>query len=132
MTRFVISIVVLFVVSMLLGFAIHPILLGADYASLPGLMRDPVDAQQHFGYMIAAHVLIAIGFTWIYVRGKENKPWLGQGIRYGLAIAVVSTMPMYLIYHAVSPFPLDLVVKQIVYDTAGVVAMGMVVAAINR
>jgi hypothetical protein len=39
---------------------------------------------------------------------------------------------MYLIYHAVSPFPLDLVVKQIVYDTIGVVVMGIVVAAINR
>jgi len=117
---------------MLLGFAIHATLLGADYAALPSLMRPAAEAEQYMGYMIAAHVLIAIGFTWIYVRGKENRPWLGQGIRFGLAVAVVSTIPMYLIYHAVSPFPLDLVVKQIVYDTIGVVVMGIVVAAINR
>ena len=132
MTRFIISVVVLFVIAMLLGFAIHATLLGADYAALPSLMRPAAEAEQYMGYMIAAHVLIAIGFTWIYVRGKEDRPWLGQGIRFGLAIAVVSTMPMYLIYHAVSPFPLDLVVKQIIYDTIGVVVMGIVVAAINR
>lgn len=132
MKRFIISVIVLFVVAMLLGFLIHAVLLGPDYAALPGLMREPADAHQHFGYMIAAHILIAIGFTWIYVRGREDKPWLGQGIRFGLAIAVVSTIPIYLIYHAVSPFPLGLAVKQIVYDTVGAVAMGIVVAAINR
>lgn len=130
--KFVISVVVIFVFSMLLGFVIHAILLGPDYAALPGLMRPEAEAQQYMGYMIAAHVLIAVGFTWIYLRGKEDRPWLGQGIRFGLAIAVVSTIPIYLIYHAVSPFPLDLVLKQIVYDTVGMVAMGLVVAAINR
>jgi len=132
MKKFIISVVVLFVVSMLLGFTIHAVLLGADYAALPGLMRPEAEAGQYMGYMMFAHVLIAIGFAWIYIRGKEEKPWLGQGIRFGLAVAVVSTIPMYLIYHAVSPFPFDLVVKQIIYDTVGVVVMGIVVAAINR
>ena len=130
--KFIISVVVLFVVSMLLGFVVHGVLLGEDYLALPNLMRPEAEQMQHFGYMIAAHVLMAIGFAWIYVRGKEDKPWLGQGIRFGLAVAVLSTIPIYLIYHAVSPFPLDLVIKQIVYDTIGMVIMGITAAAINR
>jgi hypothetical protein len=130
--KFILSVVVLFVVTMLIGITVHAVLLKGDYAALPNLMRPEAEAGQYMGYMIAADLLIAIGFTWIYVRGKENKPWFGQGLRFGLAIAVVSTIPIYLIYHAVSPFPFDLVIKQIVYDTIGMMVMGIVVAAINR
>ena len=42
------------------------------------------------------------------------------------------TIPMYLIYYAVQPWPGAVVVKQIVYDVIGVLVMGVVVAAINR
>jgi len=130
--KFLISVVVMFVLSMVLGFVIHGILLNADYAQLPDLMRTQEDAGRHFPYMLTAHILIAIGFTWIYRRGRENRPWAGQGLRFGLAVAVLSTIPMYLIYHAVSPFPLGLAVKQIVFDTVGVMLMGVMVAWINR
>ena len=30
---------------------------------------------------------MAGAFTWIYARGVENKPWLGQGLRFGVAVA---------------------------------------------
>ena len=130
--KFLLSAFVVFILSMVLGFVVHGVLLGADYAQLPGLMRTQEDAGRHFPFMLAAHVLIAIGFTWIYLRGREGRPWLGQGLRFGLAVAIVSTIPIYLIYHAVSPFPLGLAVKQIVFDTVGVMLMGVVVAWINR
>ncbi len=130
--KFILSVVVLFVVTMLIGITVHAVLLKGDYAALPSLMRPEAEAGQYMGYMIAADLLIAIGFTWIFLRGRENKPWLGQGIRFGLAVAVMSTIPIYLIYHAVSPFPLDLVIKQIVYDSIGMVCMGITVAAINK
>jgi len=130
--RFIVSVVVLFVISMALGFIVHALLLGADYARLPNLMRTPDDAEKYFPFMLLAHVFIALGFTWIYLRGREDKPWLDQGVRFGLAVAVLSTIPIYLIYHAVAPFPIDLVVKQIAFDTISVVLMGVVVAWINR
>ena len=88
--------------------------------------------MQYLPFNIFAHLLMAIGFTWIYVRGKEDKPWLGQGIRFGLAVAIMAIIPTYLIYHAVSPYPFAIVMKQIVFDTIGVMVLGIVVAAINR
>lgn len=30
---------------------------------------------------ILAHVIMSGAFAWIYARGNEAKPWLGQGIR---------------------------------------------------
>ena len=130
--KFWVSVVVMFVVSMLLGFAVHGGLLAGDYARLPSLMRSPESAQAMFGWMLLAHVFIAVGFTWVYVRGREDKPWLAQGIRFGIAVAVLATIPTYLIYFAVMPFPSDLVAQQVVFDTIAMVLMGITVAWVNR
>ncbi len=132
--KFVISVVALFFASMVTGFIVHGMLLGPDYAKLvpSGVFRTPEDSQQHFVWMLLAHVFIAIGFTWVYRAGRDNRPWLGQGVRFGLAIAVLSTIPIYMIYYAVQPLPMSLVVKQIVFDTVAMVILGIVAAAVNR
>jgi hypothetical protein len=130
--RFVISVAVLFVASMLLGFVVHGLLLGADYAKLQNIFRSPADSQAYFPYMLAAHLFIAIGFTWIYRAGRDSRPWLGQGVRFGLAVAVLTTIPTYLIYFAVQPMPSDVVAKQIVFDCISMVLMGIITAAVNR
>src|SRR5512145_1528923 len=126
--RFWISVVVMFVLSMLMGFVIHGMLLQGDYAQLPNLLRTQADAQNYFVWMLLAHVSIAFGFTWIYVKGREaGRPPLGQGLRFGIAVAVLMTVPMYLIYYAVQPWPGAVVVKQIVYDVIGILVMGLAV-----
>ena len=129
---FAISVAVMFVVAMALGFVVHGLILGQAYAALPNLFRGESDQAGHFVYMILAHVFMAIGFTWIYRQGRENKPWLMQGVRFGVAVAVLTVIPTYLIYFAVQPLPSDLVAQQIVYDTIATVIMGIVVAAVNR
>jgi hypothetical protein len=128
----IISVVVMFVMSMALGFVVHGLLLHPAYLALPGLFRPEAEAQAYFPWMLLAHLFIAVGFVWVYLKGREDGPFLGQGVRFGLAIAVLMTIPTYLIYYAVQPMPGMLVVKQIVYDTIGVVLMGIVVAWINR
>jgi uncharacterized BrkB/YihY/UPF0761 family membrane protein len=131
--RFLISVVALFVASMVLGVVVHGMLLGADYQKLtPNLFRTEQDSQGHFAWMLIAHVFMAVGFTWVYRAGRNNRPWLGQGVRFGIAIAVLATIPGYLIYYAVQPMPFDLVVKQVVFDTISMVVMGIVAAAVNR
>ena len=130
--RFWTSLIAMFVMSMALGFLIHGFLLANDYARLPNLMRSQEAAQEMFPYMLLAHAFIAAGFTWIYLKGREDKPWLAQGVRFGIAVAVLMTIPLYLIYFAVMPFPSDLVAQQVVFDTIGMVLMGIVIAWINR
>lgn len=130
--KFWISVVAMFVLSMALGFLVHGTLLFNDYARLPNLMRSMEAQQATFPYMLLAHVFLAVGFTWIYLKGREAKPWLAQGIRFGISIAVLTTIPTYLIYFAVMPFPSDLVAQQIVFDTIGMVLMGIAIAWINR
>ena len=129
---FVISVVALSILSLLVGFAVHGYYLGPEYAKLTSLFRQPADAHNYFPYMILAHLLIGIGLTWIYRQGREAKPWLAQGVRFGLAVSVLVVIPMYLIYFAVQPMPSGLVVKQIVFATIGMVITGIVCAFINQ
>lgn len=131
--RFWISVVVLFVLALMTGFVVHGMLLRPDYAALPNLLRTDADAQGHFGWMILADALIGFGYTWIYLKGRDPaKPPLAQGLRFGAALAIAFLIPNYLIYYAVQPWPMTVVVKQIVFDTIGLLIMGVVAALINQ
>jgi len=95
--KFVIAWIVLFVAWFLGSFVVHGVLLNADYLRLGMLFRAPADSQRYFPLMILAHVMLAGAFAWIYARGVERKPWLGQGVRFGIAVAFLTTIPTYLI-----------------------------------
>jgi hypothetical protein len=130
--RFFIAWVVIFVVWFLGSYVVHGVLLHDDYAALPNLFRPEAEAQKHFPLMILAHVILSGAFVWIYARGTENKPWLGQGLRYGLAVALLAVVPMYMIYYVVQPMPGAHVVKQIVFDGILVLVLGAIVAYLYR
>ena len=78
--RFWITGIVLFVVTMLIGFVVHGTLLKSEYDLLPGIMRGDADAMAHFPYLLLAHVFFAFGVAWIYRQGvKPGVAWLTQG-----------------------------------------------------
>ncbi len=124
--KFLISWIAIFVVWMLGSFVVHGVLLGADYSALTNMMRTEAQQQAYFHWMLIAHGIMAGAFVWIYNRGSEDKPWMQQGIRYG--IALLAPVPVYLIYYAVQQIPGMIVVKQIVFDSALLVILGIVVA----
>ena len=127
----IISAAVMFVMAWALSFFVHGWLLAADYAATSG-MRPPAEAQRIIYWLILAQAIFGSAFAWVYYQGKEDKPWLMQGIRFGIAVACLTVIPTYLIYHVVTPVPLVLAVKQIVFDAIRVVLMGIVLAWINR
>ncbi|MEX0733893.1 MAG: hypothetical protein WD944_05975 [Steroidobacteraceae bacterium] len=130
--KFFIAWLVMFIVYMAGGFIVHGMLLKDDYMGLPNLFRNEEESMPYLHLMIIAHVLMAGAFTWIYARGVENKPWLGQGLRFGLAVALLAVVPIYLIYFTVQPMPAVLAVKQIVYDSIVTLILGAVVAFLYR
>jgi hypothetical protein len=130
--KFVISVIVMFVMAFALSFLVHGFLLQGDYMQVIGAMRRPEETHPLMAWMVLAHALFSLGFAWIYLQGREEKPWLAQGIRYGIAVAVLAIAPIYLIYHVVTPIPLPVALKQIAFDTVRVVLMGIVMAWINR
>lgn len=132
MKRFFIAWLVIFIAWMAGSFAIHGVALHGDYEKLANLFRPEAEAQRYFPLMLLAHVMLAGAFVWIYSRGVEAKPWLGQGLRFGVAVALLSLVPGYLIYYVVQPLPGALVVKQVVYGTILLLVLGAIVAFIYR
>jgi hypothetical protein len=130
--KFFIAWIVLFVAWMAGSYAVHGALLHEDYVKLQALFRPEAEAQKQFPLMILAHVIMAGAFVWIYSRGIEARPWLGQGIRFGVAVALLAIVPTYLIYYVVQPMPGALVVKQIVFDSILMVILGIIAAFLYR
>jgi hypothetical protein len=130
--KFIIAWAVLFVAWFLGSFVVHGVLLRADYMQLTNLFRTEGDEQKHFPLMILAHLILSGAFVWIYARGAEAKPWLAQGVRFGVAVALLTTVPTYMIYFVVQPIPGDVVVKQIVFDGVLMLILGTIVAWLYR
>ena len=132
--KFWISAVVMFVLTFALSFVVHGVLIQPDYTAMlgSGAMRKPEDTHSLMPWMLLAHAVFALGFTWVYLQGLADKPWLAQGIRYGIAVACLAIVPTYLIYHVVTPVPLVVAFKQIAFDTVRLVVMGIVLAWLNR
>ncbi len=131
--KFVISSLVLAFAALMAGFVVHALLLHGDYLRLPNIFRSETESQGYFGFMLLGHLLIGIGLTWIYRRGHEpGKGVVVQGLKFGAAIAVVSTIPVYLIYFAVQRLPSDLIAQQIVFDTISILLIGILAAWLNK
>ena len=117
------------VAALLLGFIVHGVLLAPDYAALGEMFRGADDGRHHAHWLILAHVLTGYAMTWIYARGfPDSHPSATQGLRFGLAMALFSTVPGYLVYYAVQPLPGALVAKQVVLGTIATVLLGLLAA----
>jgi hypothetical protein len=134
--RFWISGIVAFIVLYMLSFVVHSLILGGDYMRVmeeQKLFRPPEEAMNYMPFMLVAHLLMGFAFAWIYRQGiAPNEPWLMQGVRFGVAAALFGTVPMYLIYYSLQPWPFSTVIKQIVLQTISTVIAGIVVAWLNR
>ncbi|TMH05606.1 MAG: hypothetical protein E6H67_08565 [Betaproteobacteria bacterium] len=130
--KLIIAWIVIFVAWMCGSFVVHGVLLHDEYARLTNLFRPEADAQKYFPLLILAHVILAGALVWIYSRGVEATPWLPQGLRFGLAIALLTIVPTYIIYYVVQPMPSALVIKQIAFDGILMLILGAIVAFVYR
>jgi len=128
--RIVGAIVVVFVLSCLFGSLIHGILLQSDYATVADLYRSAADTK--FILIFVGYLGFAIGSVWMYAHGLEDRPWVGQGVRFGIAVWLVLAVPTFLIAYAVQPLPESLVWKQLGYELVNKIVLGIVTAGIVR
>jgi len=130
--KFMVAWVVVFIAWFMGSFVVHGVLLHADYMQVPTLFRMNDDAHVFFPLMSLAYLPLSGAFVWIYARGIAPRPWLGQGLRYGMAIALLATVPNDIIAYTVQPLPGLMVIKQIIFESILVVLLGVIVAWLYR
>ncbi|MGH9603364.1 MAG: hypothetical protein ACRD24_13355 [Terriglobales bacterium] len=130
--KFLITWIAVFFIGFTLNFVIHSVLLQGDYSKLPNLLRTEADMQNYFPFMIVANIVYSLALAWIYAQGVTERPWLGQGIRFGVAVWLMTAVPAYLTYYAVQPWPVEVIYKSIGFDLVRITLIGVVAAAIYR
>jgi len=132
MRRIVFAVVVGFVVQLGGLFLIHSVLLRQDYVDTAALWR-PREAQiMRVWAMLLAVLIYVIGAVLVYVRGVEQKPWMGQGIRFGILLTLVAVVYSSLSGWVILPIPHMLAVKWIVSESLLSVVFGLAVAGICK
>jgi hypothetical protein len=130
MKRLLLTAIAVYVVGFLVAFLFHDVLLGKDYQAISALLRP--EAEMKMAYIIVGYAFWALGIAWLYGKGVEAKPWVAQGLRFGLALACVWAVPWDLVNYATLPIPFALAMKGLAADVVNALACGLVAAAINR
>jgi hypothetical protein len=124
--RLMLTIIVIFILANFLGFFIHAIWLKQDYLPIAQHYRDP--GEQKMLWIVLAYISFAVGSVLVYARGVEDKPLLGQGVRFGLLMFLILTVPSFFIAYAVQPVPAVLMSKQVLAELADKILLGIVTA----
>ncbi len=131
--KIALAVVVTYIIMWVSGFLIHGLWLAPTYKALQnqGVSFRPQEAFAHKIWLIwAGDLLYTILFVWIYTRGVENKPWVGQGTRYGILMTLFTVVPPAINEYVVYPLPYTLAIKWMIGGLVALIVMGLATAGI--
>lgn len=110
-----------FLVGLVFDFLLYGVLLEGPLSS-DRVVRIPWDGA--WPKIPAAEAIFAIAFAWIYMRGLEARPALGQGIRFGLAVAFLFAVAGGLQIAPMIPTTETIIIGSIAGNAVKVLAQG--------
>jgi hypothetical protein len=129
------AIVAVFAILFIAGFLVHGVWLGTTYREMraAGFSFRPEHAMHHklWGVWVS-DALYSILFVWVYARGREAKPWVGQGIRYGILMTLFTVVPSTLNDYVVYDLPHALVLQWMIAGLITLILMGLAAAGIFK
>jgi hypothetical protein len=111
-------------------YLIHSVLLRSAYLQSSDVWRTPEAMMHRIWIAQLASFIFAVAAVLIYIRGVEQKPWLGQGIRFGILLALATAVPQSLTEYFVYPIHHELALHWIISEGGLAVLLGIVIAAI--
>src|SRR5678816_1787003 len=115
-----------------LGFLVHGVLMTNDYMQIKSMFRPESEAMANMPIMTVAHIIMGFAFAWVYAQGISGASWLTQGVRYGIATALLVSVPWYMIYYSVQPWPGMTAVKMGLFDSISLIITAIAVAFIYK
>jgi hypothetical protein len=86
--KFAITSLVVFLVMYALDFLFHGMFMTKYYNEILHLLRPEEAMMTYMSSMLIGQILIAVGFTYVFIKGREGKG-VAEGIRFGLIIGFV-------------------------------------------
>jgi hypothetical protein len=130
--KFLLRTIVLAIAWFALGYVGHQLLLKRDYVAIEPIMRSKADMQAHMMFAPLGGLLSAAAMVWIYAQGRSAKPWLGQGLRFGVAVWAIAAVPHYIANYTIEPWPGAFVVKILAWELVAAMVLGVLVAGLSK
>lgn len=124
------AIVAGFVLQMGTNYLIHSVILMKAYEATSPLWRAPEDMGHRMWAMIVAVLVYVVGAVLIYQRGVEKKSWVGQGIRFGILLAMVAVVPAAIIEWVTVPLIHQIALHWILLEGAQAILLALLIAVI--
>jgi hypothetical protein len=132
MKKLALAIIANYVILMATNYVVHSIWLMPDYDAIPLSHRNIWGIQHRFWAMLLGQFFFSAMFAYIYTRGRENKPWIEQGIKYAILVGCLTVVPTALSQYVVYVIPYQLAIKWMVAGGIQMLIIGLVVAGIYK
>ncbi|HEY4839228.1 MAG TPA: hypothetical protein VIH72_11505 [Candidatus Acidoferrales bacterium] len=119
-----------FVLQMATNYLLHGVILMNSYADTAELWRTDDGMAQRRWILFVGTFIFVLGAVLIYQRGAERKSPVGQGIRFGILLALVSTVPASLFEYVTTPMPHRLAFHWIIGEGVQCLLLGLLTAFI--
>lgn len=110
-------------------FVINNVLMKSANESLMSLWRP--DMMSRMWVMYPVGVLVALLFTYIFVKGREGKG-IAEGVRYGIVIWLFVSVPMSVSMWVLLPIPYIIILRWMLYGLLEMLVAGILVAVIYK
>jgi hypothetical protein len=130
--KFLLRTIVMALAWFALGYVGHQLLLRRDYVAIEPIMRTKADMQAHLMFAPLSGLFVAAAMVWIYAQGRSTKPWLGQGLRFGVAVWAIAAVPQYIANYTIEPWPGVFVIKILAWELIAAMVLGVLVAGLSK
>ena len=127
--RFLLAVLVFFIVFQLIDFVTHSIILSDTYETLQHLWRT--DMTNYMWVYYVSSVVLSFLFVYIFTRGYQGRGWM-EGLRYGILIGLLMQGVGMLNQYFVYPIPTGLLVQWIIYGLVNYMICGIFVSLIYK
>jgi len=128
--KYLIAVIVVFVVYSGLAYVIHEVLLKDDYEAVRHVFRNPQELLRLMPLVYLGNLILALALCLLYAKGYEpGKNWIDQGLRFGLTVGTL-LVPVALTQYVVYPVTGMVTIKWILFGYFQVLVSSLVAASI--
>ncbi len=131
--RWLLAAVGAFVVVFATEFVIHHLWLGEFYKAHAQWWRPEAEMNSMMHLMLLAQIIFAALLPMVYAKGYESgKSGVGQGVRFGVLIGLLMTVPMSLMNYVIYPYPSSLIINWVLGGMVEYILAGAVIGLLYK
>jgi MFS superfamily sulfate permease-like transporter len=121
-----------FLVSQILAIAVHGFLLASDYEPFYGTLLRPMNqATWQVMLLPLSHLVFVSALVWVFSRLDLAGSTSMRGVKIGVLGWLIGQVPLWLLWYAEQPWPDSLVLKQLGYELASSIVIGLTIAFVS-